>query len=140
MKKLIPLILLTLLCSCISKNLFSTLEKTKKRDQQIFEYIQKANHLTDKQKAAMKNYEPFIGMTIDEARIAMEQIGEPDISFNSKVFQAVFRGQQKTKYVLIFNLGTPNRVMEWTVFSKEEVKEISQPRDHRPKPAIPALN
>ena len=140
MKKLIPLLLLPLLCSCIANNPFINTKKAQEHDQQIHTYIQKADHLTDKQKAAMKNYEPFIGMTIEEARIAMEQIGEPDISFNSKVFQAVFRGQQKTKYVLIFDLGSPNRVMEWTVFTKEEIEEISQPKDHQPNPYTPTLD
>ena len=137
--KLITLIILSLLCSCISKSPFVNTGKAKEHDEQIYEYLQKADHLTDEQKAAMKNYEPFIEMSIDEARIAMEQIGEPDITFNSKAFQAVFIGQYKTKYVLIFNLGAPNRVVEWTVFSGEDVREISQPRDHRPKPTIPIV-
>lgn len=49
-------------------------------------------------------------------------------------------GQWKTKYILIFDLGSPNSVVEWTVFSDEDVKEISQPRDYRPKPTIPVLD
>ena len=114
---------------------FSVLAK--KHDEQIYEYLQKVAHLTDEQKTAMMNYEPFLGMTIGEARIAMRQIEEPDITFNSKALRAVFIGQRKTKYVLIFNLGTPNRVVEWTTFTDEEVKEISKPRDHRPNPLIP---
>jgi len=108
MKKLIALIILTLLCSCIASNPFINTEKAKEHDEQISEYIQKTEHLTDGQKTAMMNYEPFIGMTIGEARIAMRQIEEPDIILNGKAFQAVFIGQYKTKYVLIFNLGVPN--------------------------------
>jgi len=70
-KATIPLLLLPFLFSCISKSPLVNTETAKKHDHQIYEYHQRADHLTDEQKTAMMNYEPFLGMTIDEARIAM---------------------------------------------------------------------
>lgn len=93
------IILVMLLCSCVYKSPFVNSEKAKEHGKHIYKYLQKASHLNDEQKTAMMSYQPFLGMTIDEAMISMRQIRKPEITFNSKVLQAVFIGRWGTKYV-----------------------------------------
>ena len=94
-------------------------------------YLRTADHLTDKQKKELARRRPFVGMTMDEANLAMHQesIGS---GLSGKAFRAVYVGESGVKYYLYFQ-GDPLRVVNWSHFSRDEI-ELMDPDKLRPSP------
>ena len=93
-------------------------------------YLQTADHLTEKQKKDLARRRPFVGMTLEEANLAMNQ-ESVDSALSGKAFRAVYVGDAGVKYWL--QLGTPPRVANWSQFSRDDI-ELMDPDKLRPSP------
>jgi hypothetical protein len=105
------------------------------QQERIQHYIRTAEHLNEDQRQAMKQGKPFIGMTYDEARMAMTLVDWQG-KFDGKILKARFKDSTSRLYVLFFDCGTPNRVKLWSAFTDEEVDELTKFRDVHPCPPI----
>lgn len=120
--KCFAILLICLLTACFSKT--STINMLMNQRKKISIYLQTANHLNEKQKQAMMDHQPFMGMTFEEVCLAMHldditvKLSEIDIPL-----QAVFTANN-ISYVIYFDGGTPNRILEWSSFPDGEAKEV----------------
>lgn len=94
-------------------------------------YIQTADHLTDRQKKDLARRRPFVGMTLEEANLAMYQESTNTV-LSGKAFRAVYIGDAGIRYYLEFQ-GDPPRVVNWSQFSRDEI-ELMDPDKLRPSP------
>ena len=99
--------------------------------ERIQHYLQKAEHLDGDQRRAMNQGIPFVGMTYEEATIAMTLVSWQG-KVDGRVLKAQFAGGSGRTYVLFFDCGTPNRVMAWSVFTDEEIEELTEFPDVNP--------
>ena len=99
--------------------------------EQLDRYIKTADHLTDKQEKELARRRPFVGMTLDEANLAMHQ-ESVDSVLSGQAFRAVYVGESGIKYYLYFQ-GDPPRVVNWSQFSRDEI-ELMDPDKLRPSP------
>jgi len=96
-------------------------------------YIQTADHLTEKQKKDLARRRPFVGMTLEEANLAMYR-ESTDAVLSGKAFRAVYVGDAGIRYYLDFQ-GDPPRVVNWSQFSRDEI-ELMDPDKLRPSPPV----
>ncbi len=101
--------------------------------EELERYIQTADHLSEAQKRQMARRRPFVGMTIDEANLAMHK-ESTDLVVPGAAFRAVYVGDAGVRYYLYFH-GKPARVVDWSYFSGEEIK-LMDPEKLRPSPPI----
>ena len=94
-------------------------------------YIQTANHLTEEQKKKLARRRPFVGMTMEEANLAMYR-ESTDAVLSGKAFRAVYIGDAGIRYYLEFQ-GDPPRVVNWSQFSRDQI-ELMDPEKLRPSP------
>ena len=87
----------------------------------------------------MREGRPFVGMTYEEANLAMSLV-EVQVEFGGSVLQASFQGSGRREYVVVFDCAEPNRVKDWSEFSRSEVESMSDFRDVHPCPPVPTLN
>jgi hypothetical protein len=99
--------------------------------EQLDKYIQTADHLTDKQKKDLARRRPFVGMTLEEANLAMYR-ESVDPVLSRQAFRAVYVGEAGVKYYLYFQ-GEPPRVANWSQFSRDDI-ELIDPDKLRPSP------
>ena len=137
MRHLIIVFLSAFLVSC--GGVMATSERLGGKQQKDLEhYLETANHLSEKQRQAMKEGRPFIGMTHEEANLSMIA-GERQDKLDGKLLRGQFRNRAGQKYMLAFDCGSPNRVESWSAFTDAEVRELGKFRDVRPCPPIPQL-
>ena len=127
------LIIILILTACASKLPSDTLLMSQK----IFDYLQTASHLDEEQKQAMMNHQPFLGMTFEEASLSMRLV-EITVEIFDIPLQAVFTGNN-INYVIYFDGGIPNRVLEWSSFTDKDVQEILEDLRERREKTIPPL-
>lgn len=109
------------------------------KQESIQQYLETAGHLNNAQRQAMEDGKPFIGMTYEEATLAMILV-DLNAKFDGKILKAEFKDRMSRSYVLYFDCGTPLRVKTWNTFTDEEVEEFSTFRDVHPRPpVIPSL-
>jgi len=96
-------------------------------------YLQSADHLDDEQKKQMASRRPFIGMTLEEANLAMRK-ESAELHVSGAIMQAVYVGGSGTRYYLYFE-GDPPRVVKWTAISDDEMK-LTDPDLLRPSPPL----
>ena len=101
--------------------------------EELERYIQRADHLSEAQKKQMARRRPFVGMTIDEANLAMHK-ESTDLVVPGAAFRVVYVGDAGVRYYLYFH-GKPARVVDWSYFSGEEIK-LMDPEKLRPSPPI----
>jgi hypothetical protein len=101
--------------------------------EKLDQYLQTADHLTEKQKKNMAARRPFIGMTIDEANLAMSQ-ESTKLVLSGKAMQAVYVGESGVRYNIYFQ-GDPLRVADWSYFSEDQM-ELLDPDKLRPTPPV----
>ena len=101
--------------------------------EELERYIRTADHLSEAQKKQMVRRRPFVGMTIDEANLAMQK-ASTDLVVPGAAFRAVYVGDAGVRYYLYFH-GKPSRVVDWSYFSGEEIK-LMDPEKLRPSPPI----
>ena len=133
MKKFIAFLAIVLV-SCDGTILVSE-RLSSAQQEHVKQYLETAGHLNEDQRQAMKHGKPFIGMTFDEAGMAMTLVdwhGELD----GRIFKAQFQDRAGRRYVIFFDSGTPNRVTLWSAFTDEEVKGLTTFRDVHPYPPI----
>ena len=99
------------LASCGTMEFGSEMDKAHGRGKVIWEYTQAADHLTESQKNAMINRQPFVGMTKEEADMAM-YYEKSNVYGSGRTVQAIYTGGWGVKYYLYFE-GSPPRVVEW---------------------------
>jgi len=96
-------------------------------------YLQTADHLDDEQKKQMESRQPFVGMTLDEANLAMSK-ESTELNVFGAAMQAVYVGGSGARYYLYFE-GDPPRVVKWTAISDDEIK-LTDPELLRPSPPL----
>ena len=96
-------------------------------------YLQSANHLDEKQKEDMALRRPFVGMTMDEANLAMRR-ESTKLILSGKATQAVYVGGSGVRYQIYFQ-GEPPKVVNWTAVSDEQI-ELTDPDLLRPTPPV----
>lgn len=101
-------------------------------------YLQTVDGMSEADQAAMREGRPFVGMTYEEAELAMRLI-EVQIRIDGNVLQSRFQGPEGQGYTVFFDCADPNRVKDWTVFTDSEVEALSDFRDVHPCPPIPTL-
>ena len=77
--------------------------------------------------------EPFIGMTDKEATTVLTLV-HWTLKFNGKILKAQVKDSANQHYILFFDGGTPNRLKMWSAFTDEEVKELTELPEFRPRP------
>ena len=100
---------------------------------ELEKYLQTASHLNEKQKEQMALHRPFVGMTIDEANLAMRQ-ESAKLILSGKAMQAVYVGGSGVRYQLYFQ-GDPPSVVNWTSVSDDQI-ELTDPNLLRPTPPV----
>jgi hypothetical protein len=109
------------------------------KQESIQQYLETAGHLNNAQRQAMEDGKPFVGMTYEEATLAMILV-DLNVKFDGKILKSKFKDRMSRSYVLFFDCGTPSRVKRWSAFTDEEVEEFSTFPDVRPRPPfIPPL-
>ncbi len=96
-------------------------------------YLQTADHLNEKQKKEMSLRRPFVGMTIDEANLAMRQ-ESTRLILSGEAMQAVYVGRAGVRYKLFFR-GDPPKVVDWTSVSDDQL-QLTDPDLLRPTPPV----
>jgi hypothetical protein len=94
-------------------------------------YLETADHLTEKQKTRMASHRPFVGMTLTEANLAMQQIST-DMILADTAMRAVYAGASGIRYHLYFQ-GDPPKVVDWTTVADDQIK-LTDPDLLRPSP------
>ena len=132
-------LLICLLTACFSKT--GTINMLMNQRKKTSAYLQTASHLNEEQKQAMKDHQPFIGMTFEEACLAMHldritvELSDIDIPL-----QAVFTANS-VSYIIYFDGGTPNRVLEWSSLpdadAKEVLENLRKSQEHLHGPSLP---
>jgi len=95
------------------------------RKARIQHYLQTAEHLDENQRQAIEQGLPFVGMTYEEATIAMTLVSRQG-KLDGRMLKAQFAGGNGRTFVLFFDCGTPNRVTAWSVFTDEEIEELTE--------------
>jgi hypothetical protein len=109
------------------------------KQESIQQYLETAGRLNNAQRQAMEDGKPFVGMTYEEATLAMILV-DLNVKFDGKSLKAEFKDRMSRSYVLFFDDGTPRRVKTWSTFTDKEVEEFSTFRDVHPRPpVIPSL-
>jgi hypothetical protein len=103
------------------------------KQESVQQYLETAGHLNNAQRQAMEDGKPFVGMTYEEATLAMILV-DFNAKFDGKFLKAVFKDRMSRSYILFFDGGTPSRVKTWNAFTDEEVEEFSTFRDVHPRP------
>ena len=96
-------------------------------------YLQTADHLDKEQKKQLARRQPFVGMTLEEANLAMRK-ESAELKVSGATMQAVYVGGSGTRYYLYFE-GDPPRVVKWTSISDDEIK-LTDPELLRPSPPL----
>ncbi|MCP4697838.1 MAG: hypothetical protein GY862_13445 [Gammaproteobacteria bacterium] len=121
-----------LLAACASQPRYgSAADIAAGKGKNIHAYLQTAEHLTKEQKTSMMKRRPFIGMTMEEAGLAMER-GKSGVSTGGKTSPIVYTGGWGVQYSLFFGNSVPRRVENFWSISDKEVKELIKPRDLHP--------
>ncbi len=107
------------------------------KSQTVANYIESADHLTEIQKTALKNGEPFIGMTVEEADILL-CLKTSYITLDNGLLYGVYNESSIGEYHVYFS-GAPLRVTFWSVFEFKDIK-LPDVEDLRPDSGIPSLN
>ena len=100
--------------------------------QTINNYIKSSEHLSGTQKKAMLNEKPFIGMTNEEAGIAM-QLKNSLVTLNGNILHGIYLDSSNNKYHVYFSGITPV-VSFWSILDFENVKltDVEDLRPHSP--------
>jgi len=85
-------------------------------------YIESSEHLSGTQKKVMLNEKPFIGMTNEEASIAM-QLQDSLITLNGNILHGIYLDSSNNKYHVYFS-GTIPVVSFWSTFGFEDTKLV----------------
>ena len=101
--------------------------------EELHNYLQTADHLNEKQKKEMSLHRPFVGMTINEANLAMRQ-ESTKLILSGEAMQAVYVGRSGARYQLFFQ-GDPPRVVDWTSVSDDQL-QLTDPDLLRPTPPV----
>ncbi|QTA87327.1 hypothetical protein [Desulfonema magnum] len=125
MRVLFAIVLAVLLSACVRFGGHSP-------DKEVYDYLETANHLNEAQKQEMMQGNPFIGMTMKEAHLAMYPDRSAAVRFSDRTLQHDYRGGWGVRYSLFFDGGTPNRVENYFFLSDKEIEEFRKPRDFRP--------
>jgi hypothetical protein len=96
-------------------------------------YLQTADHLNEKHKEQMTLRRPFVGMTLEEANLAMRQ-ESTKLILSGTAMQAVYVGGAGVRYQLYFQ-GEPPRVINWTSVTNDQI-ELTDPDLLRPTPPV----
>jgi hypothetical protein len=96
-------------------------------------YLETADNLNAEQKKQMASRRPFVGMTLEEANLAMRK-EFAELKVSGATMQAVYVGGAGTRYYLYFE-GEPPRVVKWTAISDDEIK-LTDPELLRPSPPL----
>lgn len=99
-------------------------------------YVEKAGHLDDNEMEAMLSGRPFVGMTVEEADLAMER-EQCECRLDGRPMRATYRGGGGARYYLDFR-GEPPRVVFWSLFRHDEI-ELPDPRERRPRTPLPSF-
>lgn len=99
--------------------------------EQIESYLQSAAHLNEEQQTALRRHRPFVGMTLEEADLAMVKESS-EITLGGETLNAVYRGRKGTRYHLVFQ-GDPPVLVDWSYFSAADI-ELTDPDKLRPQP------
>jgi len=101
--------------------------------EELEDYLQTADHLNEKQKEQMTRRRPFVGMTLEEANLAMRQ-ESTKLILSGQAMQAVYVGVSGARYLLYFQ-GEPPRVVNWTSVTDDQI-ELTDPDLLRPTPPV----
>jgi hypothetical protein len=105
-------------------------ESEASRRDRLEAYLAGATDLTPEQRQSMRRHQPFRGMTVEQARLAMESVDS--FVVDGRVRQATFVGGEGIHYRIVFE-GDPARAVDWT--SAPEV-ELREPEEFRPNPPL----
>ncbi len=98
---------------------------------EIQRYLETVDHRDDRQKVAITSGRPFVGMTVEEADLAMNQ-ERCDGTLDGNPIHAIYRGGDGARYYLYFE-GELLRVVSWSSYPHDEIK-LPDPREFRPIP------
>ena len=101
------------------------------REAELAEYLASAAHLSAEQRSLLERHQPFEGMTLEEATLAMVPL-ETEMAVGERVRQATFVGGGGVGYRVVFE-GDPERVVDWVV--ADDVV-LPKPDTYRPNPPI----
>ena len=101
--------------------------------EELENYLRTADHLNEEQKEQMTRRRPFVGMTLEEANLAMRQ-ESTKLILSGKAMQAVYVGGSGVRYQLYFQ-GDPPSVVNWTSVSDDQI-ELTDPNLLRPTPPV----
>lgn len=102
----------------------------------IERYLDGAEHLTEAQRESFSRGRPFVGMTIEEANVAMVP-GAGSATLNGQLVSGIFHDRRGRKYELDFG-GTPAAVIAWRSEPGPEI-ELQDIDDLRPEPPFGIL-
>lgn len=101
------------------------------RDAALAAYLDTATHLSAEERRQMERHQPFEGMTLREAGLAMVPL-ETEMTVDERVRQATFAGNS-VAYRVSF-AGAPERVVDWVVASDVVLPEADT---FQPNPPLP---
>jgi hypothetical protein len=85
-------------------------------------YVESVDHLTEDQKKAMLNEQPFIGMTSDEAAMAMN-FQNALVTLDGNILYGIYLDSDNTKYHVYFS-GIIPEVSFWSVFEFKDIELV----------------
>jgi hypothetical protein len=99
-------------------------------------YVEAARHLSAEQEQAMLDGRPFEGMTLPEAKLAM-QLLEVTAARDGRALSATFLGGDGRRYYADFQ-GDPPRIASFSLFGPDEIR-LRDPEELHPMPPLPQL-
>lgn len=100
-------------------------------------YLQQATHLSTEQRNAMQQGQPFIGMTLAEADLAMERVAESEQRLGEQI-KVVYHTGGANYYTVFFSSHKPSRIVEYLFMSDRDLEQVWRDRDlpTRTRPSI----
>ncbi len=100
-------------------------------------YLQQATHLSAEQRTAMQQGQPFIGMTLAEADLAMERVKESEQRLGEQI-KLVYHTGGANYYTVFFAGHEPSRIVEYLFMSDRDLEQLWRDRDlpTRARPSV----
>lgn len=91
-------------------------------------YLQQVTHLSAEQRSAMQQGQPFIGMTLTEANLAMERVAASEQRLGEQI-KVVYHTGGANYYTVFFSGHEPIRIVEYLFMSDRELDQLWRNRD-----------